>query len=265
MEHKLPRLSDRIAIGTLSASPFCIGIVDDPDAIGVAYDAGINFFFLSADMHWPRYEATRIGIERLLARVPRDQIVIAAAAYVTQREFCSEPFREVLAAVPDLRTLDVLVAGGAYGSEFATRWEVYLEHRRQGFVGAQAIGASFHDRAAAATAIAGGTLDVAFVRYNPAHPGAQRDLFPHLPLDRRTRVLGFTSTGAHKPAPAVPDDVWIPDVTDHYRFALSRPELDGLLCSPTLPAHVAELAAAIAEGPLSIEEQEHMIELALAH
>ncbi|MEJ7596757.1 MAG: hypothetical protein WKG01_02505, partial [Kofleriaceae bacterium] len=50
MEYKLPRLSDRIAIGTLSASPFCVGIVDDPDTIGAAYDAGINFFFLTADM-----------------------------------------------------------------------------------------------------------------------------------------------------------------------------------------------------------------------
>ncbi|MEJ7600213.1 MAG: hypothetical protein WKG01_20055, partial [Kofleriaceae bacterium] len=201
----------------------------------------------------------------LLARVARDQIVVAAAAYVTQREFCSEPFREVIAAVPDLHTLDVLVAGGAYGSEFAARWEVYLAHRERGFVGARAIGASFHDRVAAATAIAGGSLDLALVRYNPAHPGAQRDLFPHLPATRRTRVLGFTSTGAYKAAPAVADDVWLPELTDHYRFALSRPELDGLLCSPTQPAHVGELAAAMAEGPLSIAEQEHMIELALAH
>ena len=35
---------------------------------------------------------------------------------------------------------------------------------------------------------------------------------------------------------------WHPDVTDYYRFALSRPELDGLLVSPGTPGEVAALA-----------------------
>ena len=258
----LPRPGDRLAIADLNVSPFCVGMVADPDTIGAAFDAGINFFFVSADMHWPLYEATRVGLARLLARVPRDQIVVAAAAYVTQREFCSEPFREVLAAVPGLRVLDVLVAGGAYETELAERLPVYIDHRRQGFAGARAIGVSFHDRRAAAAAINGGELDVAFVRYNAAHPGAQRDVFPLLEATRRTRVLGFTSTGGHHRVTGIDPDVWIPDITDHYRFALSRVGLDGLLCSPTEPRHIAELVAAIERGPLSLEEEEHMVELA---
>ena len=57
-------------------------------------------------------------------------------------------------------------------------------------------------------------------------------------------------------------DVWIPDITDHYRFALSRVGLDGLLCSPTEPPHIADLAVALERGPLSLEEEEHMVELA---
>jgi hypothetical protein len=87
-------------------------------------------------------------------------------------------------------------------------------------------------------------------------------VFPGLPLVRRTRVYGFTSTAGHDPRPDVEDDVWIPDLTDHYRFALSRVGLDGLLCSPTQPSHVADLAAAMASGPLSLAEEEHLIELA---
>ena len=258
----LPRATDRIAIADLNASPFCIGMVDNPDTIGAAFDAGINFFFVTADLHWPLYEASRVGLARLLARVPREQIVVAAAAYVTQPEFCSGPFREVVEAIPGLRVLDVLVAGGAYGNELAARMPVYLDHRRQGFAGARAIGASFHDRRAAVAAINAGELDVAFIRYNSAHPGAQRDVFPLLDAIRRTRVLGFTSTGGHGPVTGVDPDVWIPDITDHYRFALSRVGLDGLLCSPTEPHHIAELDAAMERGPLSTEEEEHMIELA---
>ena len=259
---KLPLPRERIAIADLNVSPFCIGMVDDPDTIGTAFDAGINFFFVSADLHWPRYEATRAGIARLLARVPREQIAVAAAAYVTQREFCREPFRELVAAIPGLRELDMLVAGGAYPTELAERLPVYLDHRRQRFAGARAIGVSFHDRRAAVAAINAGEIDVAFVRYNSAHPGAQRDVFPLLEETRRTRVLGFTSTGGHQPVTGIDPDVWIPDITDHYRFALSRVGLDGLLCSPTQPHHIGELAAAIERGPLSLEEEEHMVELA---
>src|SRR5262245_45129818 len=129
----LPRFGDRFAIADLNVSPYCIGMVTNPDTIGAAFDAGINFFFLSADMHWPRYDAARTGLAQLLSRAPRDQIVVAAASYVTQPEFCSEPFREVLAAVPGLRAIDVLVAGGAYATELADRLPVYLGHRRHGF------------------------------------------------------------------------------------------------------------------------------------
>jgi len=258
----LPRPTDRFAIADLSVSPFCIGMVDHPDTIGAAFDAGMNFFFISADLHWPRYEAARAGLARLLLRAPRDQIVVAAACYVTQPEFCSEPFRELLAAVPGLRVVDLLVAGGAYATELADRLPVYVGHRQQRFVGARAIGVSFHDRRAAVAAINAGTIDVAFVRYNSAHPGAQGDVFPLLEPARRTRVLGFTSTGGHHPVPGLDPDIWIPDITDHYRFALSRVGLDGLLCSPTEPRHVDELVAAMARGPLSLEEEQHMIELA---
>lgn len=74
-------------------------------------------------------------------------------------------------------------------------------------------------------------------------------------------MLGFTSTGGHRRVTGIDPDVWIPDITDHYRFALSRVGLDGLLCSPTEPRHIGELAAAMERGPLSLEEEQHMIEL----
>ena len=61
---QLPRFSDRLALGKrgLAVSPFCLGLVEDPATISAAFDAGINFFFLTADMHWPLYEASRRGL-----------------------------------------------------------------------------------------------------------------------------------------------------------------------------------------------------------
>ena len=260
----MPRLDDRLPLGVagLEVSPFCVGIVEDPATVATAFVAGINFFFLTADLHWPLYEATRRGLATLLERVPRERVVVAAASYVTQPEFCSGPFREVVDAVPGLGTLDLLVAGGAYGHELHARWPVYQRHRAERFLGAQAVGASFHDRRAALAAVNGGDLDCAFVRYNSGHPGAQRDIFPHLLPGRTTRLYGFTTTNPHDPGRAIPDDVWRPDITDHYRFALSRIGLDGLLCAPGKSWMVKALDEALALGPLSLEEEEHMIALA---
>jgi hypothetical protein len=66
----LPRLTDRQPLGKsgLRAGPICLGAVPGPETVLAAFDAGINFFFLSVDMHWPLYEGMRRGLEALLAR-----------------------------------------------------------------------------------------------------------------------------------------------------------------------------------------------------
>lgn len=271
VKSRLPRLTDRLSVGEarLKVSPVCLGMVAEPDVIPAAFDAGVNFFFLTADMHWPLYEPARRGLERLLARGGgiRDRIVVAATCYVTQPEFCSAPFREVLEAVPRLTRLDVVSAGGAYGRDFQARLPVFQEHRRSAFCGARAIGASFHERSAAAIAIAQGLVDVAFIRYNAAHVGARKDLFPAVPAGRRTRVFNFKSTAAFVPSGrrkglAVAAGKWRPDVTDHYRFALTRPEIDGILCSLASPEQVQALADALARGPLSTDEERALVRFA---
>ena len=55
---------------------------------------------------------------------------------------------------------------------------------------------------------------------------------------------------------------WQPHVTDYYRFALTRPEVHGLLCAPQTPREVAALAEALEAGPLSEPEENFLINLA---
>ncbi len=267
----LPRLTARLALGRggLEVSPACLGMVGAAEVVPAAFDAGINFFFVSADMHWPLYEPMRRGLELLLSRgkAVRDRLVVCAAAYVTQPEFCELPFEELVAAVPGLGRIDVVAAGGVYWQDFWARLPVYQAHRAARFCGARAMGASFHDRSAALTAVSRQLVDVAFVRYNAGHPGAQRDLFPLLPARRRTRLFGFKSTDAYVGSGrcaelGVPDRYWVPRVTDHYRFALNRPELDGVLLSLDTVSQVAELSEALAEGPLDASHEKYLVDLA---
>jgi hypothetical protein len=58
------------------------------------------------------------------------------------------------------------------------------------------------------------------------------------------------------------DEHWRPDVTDYYRFALTRPEIDGLLCAPRTPRQIRALAEALEKGPLHQDEEKHLIDLA---
>ena len=267
----LPKLTDRLPLGDgLEVSPICLGMVDSPEVVTAAYDAGINFFFVTADMHWPLYEPVRRGLAKLLERRGvRDRIVVCATAYVTQPDFCEMPFEELLGAVPGLERLDVLCAGGVYAADYSGRLPVYRRHRDTGFVGCRAIASSFHERQVARLAIEHELVDLAFVRFNAGHPGAMQDLFPALPARRRTRVFNFkTVDGWVAPsrldALGLDADSWRPHPTDHYRFAFSQPDLDGALIALGRPQHVRDLADALAAGPLDESAQRYLMTLAQA-
>lgn len=256
----------------LEVSPFCLGAVSDPATVLAAYDAGINFFFLTADMHWPNYESLRQGLKMLFARDSnaRDNVVVSVVSYVTQPEFCFMPFLEVLDEVSGLARIDVTVMGGVYSNEFLTRLSSYSRHRTEGYgkiPGARAVGASFHDRAAGAHAARYGVIDLAFVRYNPTHPGARHDLFPHLKVDSPTLVYNFKSMGGWlKPERydelGIPATAWRPHATDYYRFALSTTGIDGVLCALTHPDQVGDLVTALERGPLTEAQSDYLLKLA---
>jgi aryl-alcohol dehydrogenase-like predicted oxidoreductase len=272
----LPKLTDRLRLGSdgLEVSPICQGMTEDPKTLSAAFEAGINFFFVTADMHWPAYESMRRGLRMLLEsrRDVRDSIVVAAASYATQPEFCWKQFEEVVTELPSLRTIDVTIAGGAYRREFSARVKQYQEHRRQRYLGVRAIGSTFHDRRAAASAVKAEAIDIAFIRYNPVHWKARREVFPSLVQaqddePRRCLLFNFKSTIGYIDSEeryrqlGVPENLWRPRPTDYYRFALSEPTMNGLLCGLRTPRQVSDLAGALEAGSLNDDEQRYLLDL----
>lgn len=264
----LPRFAERLTLGNgLSLSPFCLGLVSDWRLLPAAFEMGINFFFLSTDMHWPLYEASRKGLKALLARRKgiRNEVVIAGACYLTQPEFSIMPFQELVASVPGLARLDVLVAGGVHGPDLLPRAAVLRRIAARNSAGA--IAASFHDRQTALAAANHHIVDLCYVRYNPVHPGARHDLMPHLgpdhpPLFNFKSMRGFVP---HERLRALNIDrsLWYPEASDYFRYALSRPQMAGLLFSVDYRRQLVELDAAMVRGGLTAEEEEHLEELAI--
>lgn len=272
MRTKLPKPTDRISLGNthIQVSPLCLGITGSPDTVLAAYESGINFFFLTADLHWPLYESTREGLRRLLEKPGvRDDIVVGVVSYLDDPLFSALQFHEVINDVKGLERVDLLIAGAVSSDTSFSRMRSLTISKAIKHCGAVAIGASFHQRPYVVAAAMHHMLDISFIRYNTAHPGARKDIFPFLSPHRSMKLYNFKSvlsyvSPATMSALGIPQSYWRPDITDCYRFSLSRPELDGILCSPQSPHELHALCLALEKPPLTQEEQDYLIWLAAA-
>lgn len=270
---RLPRFDDRLEVGRVKrlVSPFCLGAVADPETICVAYDHGINFFFVTCDLHWTMYEGSREGLRRLVQRRPEavDDIVVALVSYISQPEFMAVSFHDGAAALsPLIPSFRMLIAGGTFGYDLTARLGKLHELRSSGYLGVEVIGVTFHDRLAARLAVNVGALDIAFIRYNALHPGAETDLFPHLDPTSPTRLFNFGNTIGHFDDEAwghLGDGAgaWRPTHGDYYRMVLSRPELQGMLCAPGRPKELLDLREALEAGPLPPDQTDEIFRLGL--
>ena len=123
---------------------------------------------------------------------------------------------------------------------------------------ARAIGVSIHDRQRAGKLAAEGPLDFFMIRYNAAHPGAEVDIFPHLPA-KKPIIAAYTATSWQKLLKA-PKGWTGPAASagDCFRFCLTNPYVDVVVSAPKTAAEMRENMQAITRGPLSDEEMARM-------
>jgi aryl-alcohol dehydrogenase-like predicted oxidoreductase len=93
------------------------------------------------------------------------------------------------------------------------------------------------------------------VRYNAAHPGAEREVFPLLG-DPKPGVVSYTATrwGALLDPSLTPAGEPTPRASDCYRFALTHPSVDVCLSAPKNGEQLDEAFAALDRGPMTEEE-----------
>ena len=97
-------------------------------------------------------------------------------------------------------------------------------------------------------------VDSIMVRYNAAHTGAEREVFPQLARD--PGVLAFTATrwGSLLNPKLTPNGEKTPRGSDCYRFALTNPAVHATLAGPANGHELDEALAAIERGPMSDAE-----------
>jgi aryl-alcohol dehydrogenase-like predicted oxidoreductase len=228
----------------------------DEAGVRAAFDRGLNY------LYWP-YRRGPLGslLRDELAR-DRDRFVVAtgpAIAYLggSVRRAAEKALRAL--GTDHLDIFQLHWVGVAAALTDATLGEL-VKLKESGK--ARAVGISIHDRARAGRLAADSPLDVFMIRYNAAHPGAERDIFPHLAA-RRPSVVAYTATAwrrlLKRPA-GWPADRPVMTAGDCYRFCLSSPDVDVVLCGPADRRQLDENLAAVERGPLGEDEARWMRE-----
>jgi aryl-alcohol dehydrogenase-like predicted oxidoreductase len=224
----------------------------DEGGVRAAMDRGVNLFL---------WTAKRKGLERPLREAlkgRRDDV--AVVAFVNIGFFGWGVRRGAESVLKSLETdyIDVLQLGWVgVGSAYTGATEKELVALREsGKV--RAIGISIHDRPRAGKLAESSPLDQLMIRYNAAHPGAEREIFPHC-RDKKPTILAYTAT-SWRSLLKKPKGWDGPAMTagDCYRFQLSNPHVDLAWTGPANRAQLEENLNALEKGPLTDEEQKWM-------
>jgi len=221
--------------------------------VRAALDRGINFV---AYWGW-RGSPARQPLREAFAR-DRDRYVVAHIATVG---FLAGGVRRSADKVcKELGTdhIDVLMLGwlGVSSALTGSVADELVRLRESGRV--RSLGVSIHDRERAGRLAEDSILDLLMIRYNAAHPGAERDIFPHL-ARRQPSVIAYTATDWRKLLRR--PSGWsgaVPTAGDCYRFCLSNPSVDLVLTGPADEQQLDENLRALDRGPLSDDEMREL-------
>jgi len=223
----------------------------DPRGFDVAVERGVNYFFYTQ----MRTRALLPSLKRTLASRREDYVVATgpSAGYFAGgiRKAAEKRLRDLGTDYLDVFQLFWVGVGSFWNHSTA---DTLLKLKDEGKV--KTIGISIHDRTRAGELAVGAPIDLFMVRYNAAHPGAERDIFPHLAA-RRPSIVAYTATSWRKLLKKPRG--WTGEAMtagDCYRFCLSNRHVDVTLTGPADAAQLQANLDALERGPLTPEEAE---------
>jgi aryl-alcohol dehydrogenase-like predicted oxidoreductase len=216
-----------------------------------AHERGINFFFWGLRR---RGDFGR-GLARLAAR-DRSRVVIAAQSYTRVAWLMRPSLERVLRA---LKTDHVDMLGLGWWDDMPPQRILDAAYALRDAGKVKHLLISSHHRPAFVPMMQRMDIGGVMVRYNAAHPGAEREVFPHVAAADHG-VLTFTATrwGSLLDRKLVPPALAVPRASDCYRFVLSHPSVHTTLAGPRDGAELDEAMAALDRGPLDEGEMAWM-------
>jgi aryl-alcohol dehydrogenase-like predicted oxidoreductase len=223
----------------------------DADAVERAFhEYGINYFFAST-----RMTGLVEGVRRLVRAGHRDDIVLAAGAqfpvgFSIPREWAS------LAKALGVDHIDIFHLFWVQAEFYVSgkTWPAMQKLKEEGKV--RALGISCHDRPLARALTERLHLDVLMIRYNAAHRGAEGEIFTSLGAGRPGIVTYTATRWGRLLQPA--SELGPMTGAECYRFALTHPVVDVVLCGPRSYDELRENAEGVLEGALPPDRLEQI-------
>jgi aryl-alcohol dehydrogenase-like predicted oxidoreductase len=216
-----------------------------------AFERGVNYFY------WGSIRRGYMGSAiRELARTKREELTIVLQSYARWDRAMRGSVEGAIRKL-GIDHADVLLLGWRNKRPSRAILDQALELKERGLV--RNVALSSHRRTLFPELLDDDLWSIFHVRYNAAHPGAERDVFPRLE-DRteadRPGIVTYTTTswGQLCDPGRVPDHERPPSGTDCYRFALSNPHVDVCLAGPDNPDQMRQALEAIELGPMDDEE-----------
>jgi aryl-alcohol dehydrogenase-like predicted oxidoreductase len=260
----MPNESGSFAQGTLGRTGVKVGRLGIASSYGVpgealerAFERGVNYIF------WGSRRTPSFGEGLQHLRPQRERIVLVIESYTRVAALLSWSLERALRAL-SYDYADVLLLG-MWNKPVPPRiLDAARQLQARGRVRYLAV--STHRRALVPEIAPGHDFDIVHFRYNAAHPGAEKDIFPHLPEANRPGLVAFTATswaqllgkaslqsffnGGHH----LPSNERAPTAADCYRYVLTRPEVDVCMTGPANAAQMDEALEALRLGPMSEDE-----------
>jgi aryl-alcohol dehydrogenase-like predicted oxidoreductase len=227
------------------------------DALERAFEQGVNYVYWGSR----RLASFGEGLKRLSPQ--RDKFVLVIQSYARIGGLVSWSLERALRAL-NYDYADVLLLG-MWNKPVSRRiLDAARELKRRGL--ARFLAVSTHRRTLVPRLAIYDDFDIVHFRYNAAHPGAEKEIFPLLPPHKRPGMVAFTATSwgqltgnARMPtlnsdAFPIPKNERVPTATDCYRYVLSRPEVDVCMTGPADEKRMNEALEAQRLGPMSEEE-----------
>ena len=218
-----------------------------------AFDFGCNYFTWGTFVKGDSREMKK-ALRNIIRNGKRDELVLAVFSYA------HDPLLTKWFLKRRLKTLgtdhiDVLLLGYFPNIPSGRILEGALKLKESGMV--RHLGISSHNRKMFRNVKEVPEIEVLHVRYNAAHRGAERDIFPFFETENRPGIVSFTATrwgkllsAKHMPAGELPLTA-----SDCYRYVLSNPSVDVCMMGAKNKDQMHENLNCLKLGPMNAEEK----------
>lgn len=238
----------RRKLGKTQIEVGCLGLsgsfgIDEASVERAVRELGIDYFFVTERMR-PLVRA----LKGLVATGHRDRLVLATGANVPFGWSVRRAWEKSARAL-GVDRIDVFHLFWVQAHWYVTgnTWKEMQKLKEEGLVRALAV--SCHDRKMARRLVDELDLDVLMSRYNAAHRGAESEIFATLDPTKRPGIVAYTATRWGKLLQPV-NGLGPMSAPECYRFSLSHPMVDVVLCGPRSFEELALDAEGVREGAL---------------